>query len=188
MRFHNRVPGLDRLQRSYCTLLHDVYTSMYSCIPTCCCACCCVVCCYTAVAAAAACCLLLLAAAVRHRVPDGKICCCGSLRLTPVFSFSSFKHDFFSMYPLTVLSHFQRRFFTYNACNTSSVLRTCAEARRALARRGGAPLVPGRFKASNVAKNGNSEFSCISRRHRVGFLKLFGPAYALLCHAQRVQF
>ena len=133
---------------------------MYSCIPTCCCACCCVVCCYTAVAAAAACCLLLLAAAVRHRVPDGKICCCGSLRLTPVFSFSSFKHDFFSMYPLTVLSHFQRRFFTYNACNTSSVLRTCAEARRALARRGGAPLVLLYYYQYQIRLKGCGVLSC----------------------------
>ena len=54
--------------------------------------------------------LLLLLAAVRHRVPDGKICCCGSLHLIPVLSFSSLKHDLFSMYPLAVLSHFHRRF------------------------------------------------------------------------------
>ena len=31
--------------------------------------------------------LLLLVAAVRHRVSDGKICCCGSLHLIPVFLF-----------------------------------------------------------------------------------------------------
>ena len=58
--------------------------------------------------------LLLLAAAVRHRVQDSKICCCGSLHLILAFSFSSFKHDLFSMYPLAVLSHSQRRLFTYN--------------------------------------------------------------------------
>ena len=34
-------------------------------------------------------------------------------------------------------------------------------------------------------KNGDFEFSRISRRDRVGFSKLFGPAYALiLCHGQ----
>ena len=54
---------------------------------------------------------LLLAAAVRHRVPDGKICSRGSLHLIPVFSFSSFKHDLFSTYPLAVPSHFHSRFF-----------------------------------------------------------------------------
>ena len=61
------------------------YTRMYLYIPAmyfCCC--CCSVCCYTAVAAAA---VLLLAAAVRPRVPDDKICCCGTLHLIPVFSF-----------------------------------------------------------------------------------------------------
>ena len=47
--------------------------------------------------------LLLLTAAVGHRVLDGKMCCCGSLHLIPVVSFSSFKHDSFSMYPLAVL-------------------------------------------------------------------------------------
>ena len=31
---------------------------------------------------------VLLAAAVRHRVPDGKNCCCGSLNLIPALSFS----------------------------------------------------------------------------------------------------
>ena len=66
--------------------------------------------------------LLLFAAAVGHRVPDGKICCCGSLHLIPVFSFSSLKHDLFTMHPLAVLSHLQRRFFTYNTYHTSSVI------------------------------------------------------------------
>ena len=56
------------------------------------CFCCCSVCCYLAVAAAA---VLLLAAAIRHRVPNETISCCGLLRLIPVFSFSSFKHDLF---------------------------------------------------------------------------------------------
>ena len=83
--------------------------------------------------------LLLLAAAVRHRVPGGKICSLGSLHLIPVFYFSSSQHDVFSMYPLAVLSHFQRRFFSLTY-HTSLVL-VCAEPRRALARRGGAPLV-----------------------------------------------
>ena len=44
-------------------------------------------CCYPAGAAAT---VLLLAAAVRHRVPDGALCCCGLLHLIPVFYFSSF--------------------------------------------------------------------------------------------------
>ena len=41
--------------------------------------------------------LLLHAAAVRHRVPDGKVCWCGSLHLIPVSS-SSFKHNLLLMY------------------------------------------------------------------------------------------
>ena len=36
--------------------------------------------------------LQLAAAAVRHRVPDVKNCCRGSLNLIPVLSFSSFKY------------------------------------------------------------------------------------------------
>ena len=47
-----------------------------------CCAAALLMCCYTVV----------VAAAVRHRVPDGKICCCGSLHLIPVFFFLLFKH------------------------------------------------------------------------------------------------
>ena len=98
-------------------------------------ACCCVVCCCTAfVAAAAAAC-----------------CCCSSSsagwqKLFPWFTSSDssgfflFKNIFFSICPLAVLSRFQRRSFTYNTYNTPSVERTCAESRRALAHRGGAPL------------------------------------------------
>ena len=77
-------------------------TSMYLHIPVMY-LCCCSVCCYTAV----------VAVAVRHRVPDGEICCCGSLHLIPVFSFSSsFKHDLLLMYvPLgSTLSHLKSRF------------------------------------------------------------------------------
>ena len=40
-----------------------------------------------------------------------KFCSRGSLHPIPVFDFSSFKRDLVSMYPLAVLSHFQRRFF-----------------------------------------------------------------------------
>ena len=77
------------------------------------------------------CCLLLLllcsvllywCCCCCHRAPDGQICCCGSLHLIPVFSFFSFKHDIFSMYPLAVLSHLQQRFFTYSTYHTSSVI------------------------------------------------------------------
>ena len=41
-----------------------------------------------------------------------------------------------------------------------------------------------------LPKNDGFEFSWISRRDRVGFSKLFGPAYqyALLCHSQCFQF
>ena len=44
------------------------------------------------------------------------VCCrmtnfvAGSLNLIPVFFFSSFKRDFFLMYPLAVLSHLRPRF------------------------------------------------------------------------------
>ena len=66
-----------------CTTYEHVF--VYTCHVFCCC---CSVCCYTAV----------VGAAVRHRLPDGKNCCCGSLHLIPVFSFSSFKHNERLMY------------------------------------------------------------------------------------------
>ena len=98
------------------------------------CRCCSVACCYSAVAAASA--------AVGHRVPDCKICCCGSLHLIPVFPFSLFKHDLFSMYPLAVLLQLQHRFFTYSTYIIHPrQLRARAEPKRALPRRGEAPLV-----------------------------------------------
>ena len=53
--------------------------------------------------------LLLLAAAVRHRVPDSKNCC-WFIDSDSSVSFSSFKHDFLNIYPLTVLSHLRPRF------------------------------------------------------------------------------
>ena len=62
---------------------------------------CCRSLCYYTFAAAA---VLLLAAAVLHRVPDGKICCCGPLHLIAVIYLSSFKHDLFLMHPLAVLA------------------------------------------------------------------------------------
>ena len=118
MRFHNTIVTIlyAAARRS------SVYVykpAKYFCCCCCCCCCCCSVvllyCC-----CCSCCCLQLLAAAVRHRVPDGKLCCCGSLHLIRMFSFSSFKHNAFSMYPLAVLSHLQRRFFTYSTYNTSS--------------------------------------------------------------------
>ena len=80
---------LDLIDCNYTTELYAavrctstyLYTS-YTCQVFCCC---CSVCCYTA-------------AAVRHRVPDGKNCCCGSLHLIPMSSFSSFKHNVNLMY------------------------------------------------------------------------------------------
>ena len=48
--------------------------------------------------------LLLLAAVVRHRVSNGKSSSRGSVHLIPVFPFSSFKHDYFSMYPLQYIT------------------------------------------------------------------------------------
>ena len=107
---------------------------MYSYIPACCCG----VCCYTAVAiVAAACCFCSSSCAGRQN------CCCGSVHLIQVFSFSSFKHDFFSMHPLAVrTAAFSASIFLLiiHIIHTSSVLRACAEPRRALAHRGGAPL------------------------------------------------
>ena len=55
--------------------------------------------------------------------------CCGSLHLISVFYFSSFTHDLFSMYPLAVLSHLQRRFFTYYTCYISCILGNYGHAR-----------------------------------------------------------
>ena len=90
-----------------CTMMIEVWSeqsrSQFYIIHTecCCCCCCCSVCCYTAFVAAAA--VLLIPAAVRHCVPDGQIWC-WFIESDPVFSFSSFKRDCFSMYPLAVLS------------------------------------------------------------------------------------
>ena len=66
--------------------------------------------------------LLLLAAAVRHCGPDDNICCCGSLHPIPLFSFSSFEHDLFSMHPLAVRSHLQRRFSYLYTANEPATL------------------------------------------------------------------
>ena len=57
-----------------------------------------VVCCYTVVAAAAAACCCCSSTCA-----EWQNWCRGSLYLIPLFSFSSFKHDLFSMYPLAVL-------------------------------------------------------------------------------------
>ena len=53
--------------------------------------CCCSVCCYTAL-------LLLHAAAVRHRVPDGKICCCSSLHLVQMFFSLHHSHTIYLLF------------------------------------------------------------------------------------------
>ena len=89
------------------------------------------------------CCCSCSAAAVRHRVPDGVLCCCGLLRLIPVFSSASLKHDLFSKYPVAVLSHVHPR-CTYNPIIHTihpRSLRACAEPRRVATRRSEAPLV-----------------------------------------------
>ena len=62
-----------------CTMMIEVSSKLSSSqfdmhTECCCCCCCCSVSCYTAVAVAAAA-VLLFPAAVRHRVPDGQICC-----------------------------------------------------------------------------------------------------------------
>ena len=119
--------------------------SMYLYVPvTYSCCCCCSVCYYPAVAAAAVL-LLFFSAAVGHRVPDDALCCCSLLHLIPVFSFSSFKRNSYSMYPLlAVQSHVQSR-FTYNPMIHIIMhprkLPACAEPRRAAARRGKIPHV-----------------------------------------------
>ena len=111
-------------------------------------------------------------------MPDGKFCSRGSLHLIPpVFSFSSSKHDFFSMYPSAVLCRiFSVDYCTYNTCHTrtSSVLRACAEPRRTLARRGGAPLVYSYiFRSMNMKKtknknNRNTDFYIFFTRAFIG--------------------
>ena len=85
-----------------CTLLHDVRVCMYSYIP----ACCYVVCCSTVLAAAAA----------TWRCFSSS--CGGWKNMFPWFTaFDSRVYlvfiltRFFSMYPLAVLYHFQRRYF-----------------------------------------------------------------------------
>ena len=85
------------------------------------------------------CCLLLLFVIVFRKATFFAVINCILLHLIPVLPFPSFKHDLCSMYPLAVLlSHLQRRFFTYNTY-VSHILGACAEPRRALALRGGAP-------------------------------------------------
>ena len=86
---------LDLIDFNYtCTLLYDIYTRVFICVYLSCISAA-ALCCYPAVAAAA----VLLLAAVRRRVPDDVLCSCGVLHLIAVFSFSSFKHDLFLMYP-----------------------------------------------------------------------------------------
>ena len=94
-----------------CCTTYEMY--LYTCYVLFCC--CSVVRCY--IAAMLLLQLPLLAAVVRHRVPDGKICFRGSLHLIPVFYFSSFHYELFSMYPLAVLSHLQRRFVPSSIIN-----------------------------------------------------------------------
>ena len=80
----------DRLKLLYCTLLHDVRACIRMHLPAA----------VWCVAILLSLLTLLLAAAVGHLVPDGKICSRGSLHPIPVFSFSSFKQDFFTIHPL----------------------------------------------------------------------------------------
>ena len=85
-----------------------------------------------------------VAAAARHRVPDGKICCCGSLHPIPVSSFSSSKYDLFLMYPLGSTVAFTAPIFQllqYMPYVHPRYLWARAEPRRASARRGEVPLV-----------------------------------------------
>ena len=78
VRFHNEYFDLIGYRyTSYCLYAAARRTSMYLYTPAMCFCCCSSVVCWFSVAGAAA--------AVRHRVPDGKICCCGSLHLIPVF-------------------------------------------------------------------------------------------------------
>ena len=115
---------------SIITVLYDARrTSMHSYIPACCCA----VCCYTAVDAAAD--------DVRHRVPDCKIRFRGSLHLIPVFFSFHLNKIYFQCTPWHYCRILSVHFFPYNSYHTSSVLRACAEPRRASAHLGEAPLV-----------------------------------------------
>ena len=121
---NNRVPGPDRLQSLYCTLLHDVrvYTHevgtriYHTCLLLCSvllnCFCC-------------SCCRLL-----RHRVPDGKIRTRGSLHLFSVF-FLFIQTRFFNVRLGSTVAFSALLLLPITHTYTSSVLRACAEPRRA---------------------------------------------------------
>ena len=97
MWFQNRVPlGPDTFQL-YCCTRYLYIPGVYLRIQSGAAALCVAILLLLRLAAAARCCCC-------NRVLDGKNGCCGSLNL-PVFSFSSFKHGLFFMYPLAVLSH-----------------------------------------------------------------------------------
>ena len=71
---------------------------------------CCSACCNTAAVAAAAGSSSTVPAAVCHRVPDGKYILLCFVDSDPSVSLSSFKRDFFLMYPLADLSHLRPRY------------------------------------------------------------------------------
>ena len=136
MWFHYRV-YLDLTYYSctvhYCTTYEYIRTSdvfVYTCLfPTAAAA----VCCYTAVAEAA---VLLLAADVRHRVLDGKVCCCGLLHLILVFVSVHSNTLYFKCTPWQYSRFYiLQPPFTFNTYLVPIIhprhLRACAEPRRA---------------------------------------------------------
>ena len=99
-----------------------------------CCCWCCSVCCYAPFVAAAA--VLLLPAAVRHRVPDGQICC-WFIESDPSVFFLPIQARF-----LSDGTPWQSCIaFTDTICLHPRWLRACAEPRRASARRSEVALV-----------------------------------------------
>ena len=93
-------------------VLHEQSRSQFYVHTECCCCrrcwCCCSVCRYTIIAAAAT--VLLLPAAVRHRVPDGQICC-WIIESDPSVSFLFIQRDLFLVVPLgSTVSHLRPRF------------------------------------------------------------------------------
>ena len=90
------------------------------------------------------------------------------LHLIPEFFFSSFKHDIFFMYPLSVLPRVQLRLF-HNAiiCTIHPrELRAFSEPRRAAARHGEAPHLCKYRYAGNVPAIGRSDLDHLFSRMR----------------------
>ena len=193
-RFHKSVPGPGGLNIILMLYAAARRTSMYSHIP----ACCCLVCCYTSVAAAAAacCCCSSSGAAWRNLFPAWFIASNSSVFI------SLFKHDFYSICPLAVLSQFQHTYIPYHTSSIGITGKRGAKATVSPLRRSPrcilpekvlfilqglslqqvklVPLVPKKVHSKTNYKS-HARSPAIGQPHIVPVLGLKRPSICLLC-------